>query len=312
VELVRSGSLTFFGSSWNIGPGIVLAHVTGNRLKIQFEEQKTRFITQCNLPKAEHFDPMTCSFCTAKDVWPFDYEAVVDHKGGVFMNFLNMIIDDIPNCRAMYNAEKAQEGKTEKDAVQSVLLPTLRQIVPIDDASMQLPIDEAIKLATSKDGGLTNEGLDVLGDHAIHAVLAIIVSGEEPGLGVNLSSFTSFEKFKEFISPNTVAKIIATFMKTGTTTLLYLMYLPLLKKNLIIIFVLFVYSIAPIFSPLLSSFVLLCCLTILLLRLGLSNSTQKMFTKENIPPDIEPFLEYFNIPTHVNDMDKLGLYDIEW
>jgi hypothetical protein len=37
-----------------------------------------------------------------------------------------------------------------------------------------------------------------------------------------------------------------------------------------------------------------------------------MFKKDNIPPEIDPLKDYFNIPTYVNDENKQGLQDIEW
>jgi hypothetical protein len=38
-----------------------------------------------------------------------------------------------------------------------------------------------------------------------------------------------------------------------------------------------------------------------------------MYKKANIPPEIDPLLNYFNIPLYANEMDdKQGLYDIEW
>jgi hypothetical protein len=184
----------------------------------QFDIQKERFISQCNLPKAKHFNPATCSFCERKGEWPIDYDVVIDHQGGVFMNFLNTIIANIPDCQDLYEAQLRTQP-TVKLALQHSLLPMLQKIVPMD----ALPTD---------DGGLDADGLDALGGHALHAVLAFVVNGEEPGLGIDLTKFTTFDHFEEYISAKFLAKVVAIFMKTGSSTLLHhIMYFLLLKNN---------------------------------------------------------------------------------
>jgi hypothetical protein len=86
----------------------------------------------------------------------------------------------------------------------------------MDEASMNLSVDQAVMHTTSRErGGLTVDGLNALGGHALHAVLAFVVNGEEPGLGIDLTKFTTFNHFEDFISPKFIAKIIAIFLKTG-------------------------------------------------------------------------------------------------
>jgi hypothetical protein len=198
----------------------------------QFEVQTDRLIAQCNLPKAEHFKPIACSFCETKGDWPFDYDVLINYPGGVFMNFLKTIIAHIPGCQALYDVQKKIQP-TERLTLENSLLPMLEKIVPMDEVSMRLSVDYAVKNATSKEhGGLTVEGLNTLGSHALHAVLAFVVNGEEPGLGIDLTKFTTFNDFEAFISPKFIAKIIAIFLKTGSSTLLHhIVYFPLLKNN---------------------------------------------------------------------------------
>jgi hypothetical protein len=199
---------------------------------LQFQTQKERFITQCNLPKAKHFNPTACSFCERKGEWPTDYEVVIDHQGGVFMDFLKKIIAYIPGCQALYD-EQFRTQLSVRLALEKSLLPMLQKIVPMDEDSMEFSVEFAGMHATSgADGGLTAEGLDTLGGHALHAVLAFVVNGEEPGLGIDLTKFTTFNHFEEYISPKFLAKVVAIFMKTGSSTLLHhIMYFPLLKNN---------------------------------------------------------------------------------
>jgi hypothetical protein len=107
----------------------------------------------------------------------------------------------------------------------------LQKIVPMDAISMEYTLDIAGMNATD-DRGLSAYGMDALAGHALHAVLAFVVNGEEPGLGIDLTKYTTFDHFEEFISPKFLAKVVAIFMKTGSSTLLHnIMNFPLLKNN---------------------------------------------------------------------------------
>jgi hypothetical protein len=140
------------------------------------------------------------------------------------MNFLATIIVNIPGCKDQYDGVAAELGKTEKDAVKSVLLPMLELIIPMDDDTLNLSVVDALTQATSIDGGLSIDGLNELEGHAIHAVLGILISGEEPGLGIDLYRFSSFEHFAEYVDSKFLAKIVATFLKSGPSTFLILRY----------------------------------------------------------------------------------------
>jgi hypothetical protein len=281
------------------------------KLHQAFEAQKNSFITHCNLPKIEHFKSSECSFLPAKDVWPHDYDAeALDQKGGVFMSFLNVIIDHIPLGRIAYEegkveakakakatakakakakalakakakakaialaeakAEALADGMTEEEAnkigeeageeageaaaeaaeeeaeeeaskigeeagskisgdegaVKEVLFPMLKDsIAPLDANSINLPLIGAIKQLQLR---IEKEGVNALMKHPIHAVLAFIVC-PEPGLGVDLTGFSSFVEFQAYISPKFIAKLIAVFLKSGRppTLLNILFYLLLL------------------------------------------------------------------------------------
>jgi hypothetical protein len=170
------------------------------------------------------------------DEWIMDYAVLIGNQGGVFMNFLKTIIAHITDCQVHYDAQVLDQH-SERLAVQSVLLPTLQKIVPIDAFSMNLPIRDAIRHAISK--GLNTEGMDALIFHALHVVLAIVVRADEPGMGLCLSNYTSFNQFEDIVSSEFLAKVVVIFMKTGSSTLLHdIIYFLLLKNNrLIIIFV---------------------------------------------------------------------------
>jgi hypothetical protein len=215
--------MDFFGLSWTFGPKQALVHMAGCLENKMYNNQKILFIRQCNLPKLQYFDSSICSFMEEKDLWPLDYD-VINHRGGVFMNFLQTIIANIPHCKDLYDQEVTEFGKTEKDAVKSALLPMLELIIPMDNASMDLSVVEALTQATSAAGGLSIDGLDELGGHAIHAVLGILISGEEPGLGIDLYRFDSFEHFGDYVDSKFLAKIVATFLKSGPSTFLIVAY----------------------------------------------------------------------------------------
>jgi hypothetical protein len=158
-ELVRTGGSyinNFFGPYW-FGPNEGLVRVFGSWFNLEFEDQKKRFITQCNLPKAEHLNPLISLFCEMTDEWIMDYAVLIGHQGGVFMNFLKTIIAHITDCQVQYDAQVLAQH-SERLAVQSVLLRMLQKIVLIDAVSMNLSIPDALRHAIST--GLSIEGID--------------------------------------------------------------------------------------------------------------------------------------------------------
>jgi hypothetical protein len=231
------------------------------------------------------------------------------------MNFLNLIIDQIPLGRRAYDAAKAQ-GKTDREAVEEVLYPLLRdRIAPLDANSMKLPLAEAVSKLEAELVKETDEqggGLNALMKHAIHAVFAFII-GPDPGLGVDLTRFSTFEEFDANIKHQFVAKLIAVFLQSGPpSTLLYINFLFSFAYCFYLTDLLYRYQFYSL--PFYYYFITM---------IGF-NTTQGIVLKNNpdtpagkkaaVAPDMGPLINYFNIPAGVNDPrnNRHGLLDIEW